>query len=342
MLRLVPKRGKPVQLQLGSVVHEYMDIYYTFLQKNKKRPDLVAFHNIAIDEVLKKHARKSAADIDYLHRHPEDFKDQEEIDDILRLPDKARAIAQMYFDTRGRHDAEEYDVLAVELRRNTQIAKRIHSQAAVDLVTRHKSTGRIHMWEHKTAKNIPNLAVRLVDIQTLTYKPMVEAALEVKVSTVNWNYLRTKLPDEPKLIYVGTKREAISTAQNVDTTWPIFLEACKKFGKDPADYAEMKARLKDRELNAFFPRLEQRILTTDRMLEEYDIIARRIHRARRSWEAGESEPLHMIEYTCQWCEFWEICKAWALGADYEDIIDDRFNVRPKGGEMNGTQDASAE
>jgi len=100
----------------------------------------------------------------------------------------------------------------------------------------------LHIVDHKTHKVLPDMATRILDAASPLY---IWAARENghDVEDFTWNYIRTKVPTSPELVYVGTKRERLST-KAIDTDYPTYLRALRTHGLDPADHRDRLRSLK--------------------------------------------------------------------------------------------------
>lgn len=102
--------------------------------------------------------------------------------------------------------------------------------------------------DHKTHKTLPNTGFRLLDAASALY---IWCAWEngYDVQGFLWNYIRTKAPTEPKLVYVGKKNEGLSKSVT-DTDYPTMVRAIKKYGLDPAPYRDRLRFLKSQRWEA--------------------------------------------------------------------------------------------
>lgn len=98
--------------------------------------------------------------------------------------------------------------------------------------------------DHKTHKSLPDHTTRMLDVASPLY---LWAARQngYDVRGFMWNYLRTKAPTAPKMVYVGKKNERLSTAA-IDTDYPTYYRAIKSLGLNPRDepYYSMLMSLK--------------------------------------------------------------------------------------------------
>jgi hypothetical protein len=184
--------------------------------------------------------------------------------------------------------------------------------------------------DHKTHKVLPNMTTRVLDAASPLY---VWAAREngLDVRGFMWNYVRAKAPTVPKLVYVGTKREGLSTAA-IDTDYPTYLRALKSHGLDPANHRERLDSLKRQrwtegsvQTSSFYRRdiLEKddamiaRVVgammkTRDRMHEDYDdfeVVAR------------------VNDRSCEYmCDFGALCQTELIGGNSDFLRRKQFRT----------------
>lgn len=307
------KRDRAVALDLGSLIHDYLENYYRGLQEGAGASEA---HEGAQYTIRKNWSGKlrSLAEAAYLAGN------EELALEIRDLGKRTIDISSRYFQARGQADAERYMVLLVEQPLTTMLTDTLRSRGKVDLVTQDRETGRTQLWEHKSAKNIPDEAGKLRDLQTLLYREQLALLEDMQIDEVIWNYLRTKPPTVPKLVYVGKKNERMEFG-NIDTTWEVYAQACRDNGKDPDDpmYDHMRAALANKE-QEFFARWPQVIIAnTSVMLSNYARTGQEIRRFTRRYLEGKTQPIRVLDTHCDWCEFNMLCRAEILGGDSDDI-----------------------
>lgn len=178
--------------------------------------------------------------------------------------------------------------------------------------------------DHKTHKSLPDHTFRILDAASPLY---IWAAREsgYPVRGFLWNYIRTKAPTTPRMVYVGTARERLSEAA-IDTDWPTYARALKSLGLDHREepYRSKLRHLKSQrwiegnpQTSSFFRRdiLEKddemiaRVVATamktrDRMHQDYD-----------DFEITERN----MGRNCSWCSFRDLCTTELVGG-HGDII----------------------
>lgn len=305
------RKDKAIPLLLGTLIHDYLEQYYQAIKRSAKRPR--SKHVSAQMFVSTKHgpslkrmaarARTAGAN-DLAH----------EYSGMLSL---AGHITDRYFETRGESDAEEYEILLVEEWLNLPLLKGVMSNGKLDMVTRHRRTKRVHLWEHKTSSNIPSNDYRLRDLQTTLYNHKLTELGLIKqpIDAVLWNYFYTKEPTVPEVLKSG----GLTTRANLDSTWEVFAGEINRLRLDANDYQEQRQRLEGREETHYFPRYEQILLADpDILLGDYLQTVREIRRSRRAWQEGTRKPVRNLSLGCDWCEFARLCNAALLsGSDID-------------------------
>lgn len=324
-VRKLTTTTKAPALEKGILLHDYMNAYYEALAKNHIPDDAHVFGMAQ----LASHTERidvSAAAAYY-------GGDQELAEEIRSMPEVLKDIAERYFRTRGRGDADRFQVLEVERWLNIQLVAGVQSNSRVDLLARDKATGLTFLWEHKTTGNIPSTAFRIRDLQTALYARVltryrdVTTGLPYKVDAIMWNYLRTKSPATPhqnkptKANPIG----ALSKDRGIDTTWEKYAARIVELGLNLEDYADVYARLRDVETTIFFPRYELRVVVdVDALILDYAMVGARARQARWMWEQGRSKPIRTLTRNCDYCEFYKVCESALMGGDPEDVIKMRY------------------
>lgn len=172
--------------------------------------------------------------------------------------------------------------------------------------------------DHKTHKSLPDLTFRLVDAASPLY---IWAARENghNVRGFLWNYLRVKAPTKPEMVYVGTKRERLTT-KAIDTDWPTYARAIKEYG---LDHTAEPYRTKLRQLKAqrWQPGAPQTspFFRRDVLEKEDDMIARVVATSMKTRDRmhADYEDFETVERVsgrhCTWCTFNQLCPVELLG-----------------------------
>lgn len=306
------RRDKPVPLELGIVLHDYLGSFYEELERGNHSADA---HEIALMAVTKKHLR----DIKRMATATESYGNSDVAAELLEIPAKVNRIATRYYNTRGQFDAQQYVILSVERPLKLRLTPSIVSNGRFDLVTQDQHTGLIALWEHKSTGNVPDEGYRMRDLQTALYSTALKPW---QIDHVVWNYIRTKEPTKPKQLVKG----GISRDKSIDTTWEVYAAALTKAGEPHDFYKEMKDLLYGREEAVFFPRYERTILAGPRLLEDYTRTAKDIRAYRKAWESGKAQPVRTLEIGCSWCEFKDLCNSAIVNNDDSDVKQMRFVV----------------
>jgi hypothetical protein len=345
------KREKEVSPERGIIFHDaYMETFYGRLHdvavavaRGKRKvgateDDAITAHMDALAAVER--TRSTCDSYSELCRMGGDDEDARA---FAELPDVVRRIAERYFLVRGVKDALEVEPIIVEqpiavlLGRGT-----IKSVGRIDMVTRHKETGRVALWEHKTVEHVPPNAIRVANLQTLKYAamlrvqgPMIEKLTDglvlaqasdgwsvdgLVVDEVQWNYLRMKEPTRVEPLKTGK----LTQAKDIDTTWEVYAVAVAQIGDDPLSdtYKVMRERLVGREESAFFPRFTKDIVVdSQRVLHDYAVIAQRMKERVAAWGEGEAPVrtgLLAGGTRCQWCAYAPLTMAVLTGGEGAD------------------------
>lgn len=185
--------------------------------------------------------------------------------------------------------------------------------------------------DHKTHKMLPGLTFRINDAASPLY---VWAAREsgYDVRGFQWNYIRTKAPTKPELVYVGKPTERLST-KAIDTDWPTYARAIKEYGLDhTADpYKTRLRQLKSQrwvegavQTSPFFRR--------DTLEKDDEQIARVVATAMKTRDRmhGDFDDFDTTERNsgraCDWCSFRDLCTTEMYGGNGDLVRRKQFRT----------------
>jgi hypothetical protein len=118
-------------------------------------------------------------------------------------------------------------------------------QGRIDLIFRHKKSGRYWVVDHKSTQRFDPLTDWIdIDPQASSYYWAIKRSLGIDVEGVIINYLKKTVPYPPELIRKG-KALSVNKAQN--TTKALFRQSIKEYGFNPMDYAQFMDEFVDPE-----------------------------------------------------------------------------------------------
>jgi hypothetical protein len=178
--------------------------------------------------------------------------------------------------------------------------------------------------DHKTHKTLPGHTFRVLDAASPLY---IWAAREsgYDVRGFLWNYLRTKAPTSPKMVYVGKPNERLSESA-IDTDWPTYAGAIKAYGLDHTaePYASKLRSLKAQRWKPGMPEtspfFQRSILEKDD-----DMIARVVATSMRTRDRmhDDFDDFEVTERNmgrpCDWCRFKNLCTTEMYGGDGQSV-----------------------
>lgn len=301
----------------GILIHEYLATYYAAL-KGGVTPDEAHGAGLMTLDNHETELQLAAS----LYFQAGRMADSEAYANMLA---SVTDLARRYHNIHGRADAERYEVILVEEDINMPVVAGIVSRGRLDLVLRDRITGLTWLVEHKSTVNVPDVGVRLWNLQTILYAAKLERTRGITVDGILWNYVRTKPPTVPALL--KGKRPALTRRADLDTTWEVYEEEIRQQGLNPREYADVRERLIDRENTVYFPRFEHVIIAdADLLLHDYAITATRIRRSRWEWENNRSRPVRTLGQHCSYCRYTRLCESVLVGGDEEDLIKRLFKV----------------
>lgn len=178
--------------------------------------------------------------------------------------------------------------------------------------------------DHKTHKTLPSMTFRMLDAASPLY---IWAAREsgYDVRGFAWNYVRTKAPTKPKMAYVGTSRERLSTAA-IDTDWPTYARAIKEYGLDHTaePYRSRLRSLRAERWKHGAPQTSG-FFRRDILEKDDDMIARVVatsmktrDRMHNDYDDFETSERNMGRH-CDWCSFRDLCTTELMGGNSDHI-----------------------
>jgi hypothetical protein len=186
--------------------------------------------------------------------------------------------------------------------------------------------------DHKSHKQLPDHTFRTLDAASPLY---IWAAREsgYDVREFVWNYLRTKAPTKPKLVYVGTKREGLSKAA-IDTDYPTYARAIKELGIDWRNNEDIKSRLRSLKAQRWMPGMVETSPFFRRIAlhKDDDMIARVVATSMRTRDRmhDDFDDFEVVERNmgrpCTWCRFSGLCTTELFGGHGDIIRRKHFRV----------------
>lgn len=288
----ITKKRKAVPLQIGSMVHESLEILYS-------KGDLDRYF---------RGCQKKLKNL---------FKEERiEYEEIINL---SRLMVEGYRD--NYIIGKEYKVLGVEVPLIVPIpkVKKISLDLKIDVVLQDKDKN-IWLMEHKTCKNMPSESTRMSDIQTVIYKWAYFKSTGIKPKGIIWDYLRKKIPSKPKLLKNGT----LSKSKNIDTTKKVYLKSIEENRLDKKDYLEILKSLEGNE-EKFFRRIKMPV--SDKL--EKEVLSDFIETVEEIVEEGETKKARNLTFNCDNCEYFELCQSELRGLDTGFLIKKLYTERKK-------------
>lgn len=186
--------------------------------------------------------------------------------------------------------------------------------------------------DHKSHKNMPSNTFRILDAASPLY---IWAAREsgYDVRGFLWNYIRTKAPTIPELVYKGTAREGLSK-RAIDTDYPTYARAVKDLGIDWRNDESVRARLRHFKNQRYKPGMPQTspFFRWDMLEKDDDMVARVVATAMRTRDRMHSDfdDFEVVERNmgrhCDWCRFRELSTTELMGGMADHIRRKQFRV----------------
>lgn len=249
---------------------------------------------------------------------------EEEKVELGDLPKEVYRMMRAYFQTYKQID-ELHEVIAVEQDFMIRIpGTKIVVTGKIDKITRHKPSGKIWIWEHKTMKSTPpSENFRMTDTQTALYTwvgEMLAPYLNYKredIGGIIFDYIKTKPPTIPDKLKDGS-----TSRRKIDCDWYTYAATVRAHGNDHRDYLDMKEKLSG---NVFFVRHQMAKSRT--MIR--NILQNMVNTGT---QIQTLSPLHVVanlNWTCDRpkCEYRELCMGDLMGHDTSSMIKILYEVK---------------
>lgn len=186
--------------------------------------------------------------------------------------------------------------------------------------------------DHKTHKTLPSGTTRLLDHPSVLY---VWCARQngLNVDGFVWNYIRTKPPTKPQLVYANDpKRRRLST-KAIDTDYPTMVRAIREYDLDPRPYIPQLRALKAQryvpdtvQTSPFFRR--DRIDKDDNMIARVVAASMRTRDRMDTYNWADTETVERVpDRSCDWmCDYTALCETELFTGDGRIIRNQQFRV----------------
>jgi hypothetical protein len=185
--------------------------------------------------------------------------------------------------------------------------------------------------DHKTHKQLPDGTVRILDAASPLY---IWAAREngYDVRGFQWNYIKTKAPTKPKMVYVGKPGERLSSAA-IDTDWPTYARTIKEYGLDHTT-EPYRSKLRYLRSQRWVPGNPQtsEFFRRDTLEKDDEMVAKVVASAMRTRDRmhadyGDYDVVERVsDRSCGWCDYKDLCQTELLGGHGDIIRRKQFRV----------------
>ncbi len=186
--------------------------------------------------------------------------------------------------------------------------------------------------DHKTHKTLPGSTFRLLDHASALYIWCAQRN-KIPVQGFIWNYIRTKAPTKPALVYKGKPNEGLSKVA-IDTDYPTYVRALKEYGLPiEGDYLKkarylLSQRWKPGEVqsSSFFRR--ETLEKDTAMLKRVVAKAMRTRNRMNTYNWTNTDAVEVSpDRSCDWmCRFTDLCTAELFGGNTDLIRRTQFRV----------------
>lgn len=190
--------------------------------------------------------------------------------------------------------------------------------------------------DHKNMKTLPDHNFRILDGQSALYL-WLAIRNKIPVEGFIWNYLRTKAPTLPKVVYKGKPAQRLSS-RAIETDYPTYITELKRLKEEEglritAEYKAHAARLKaqrykhgEPQTSSFFRRdiLEKQPHMLRRVALENFTTHKRMH----SYDFSDPDKVErVIERSCGFsCSYIDICTSQLMGGNIRTLVKQNYRV----------------
>lgn len=166
----------------------------------------------------------------------------------------------------------------------------------IDVVLKHKSTGRYLLVDYKFSTGIKKFEELFVDEQLYIYAYLFSNKYNIPIEDIDIGYMNISKQDidNPRVLNNGK----LSKDKNQNTTYDLYLEKIKELNLDINDYLDILSILKTKKQTTLFKNsINKRVMI--RILTNIDNVIK---------DMQKDYILEKCSYMCTRCEFYERCK----------------------------------
>lgn len=287
-IQKLTKKYKPMPFLRGDIVHQMLEAHYQ--DKDPWKP-------------FKKVIRENEK---VLRTHVEEYGD---------LEGQLKTLMRGYFEF---YEDEKLKPLEIEKEFRVPLTKGIYITGKMDLIAKHQNMK--WMVEHKCHNIIPSSSVvPYSNMQSSIYVWAYNQENKKPLDGIMWNYLLGKPLSTPELLKNGEM-----SRRNSNTTWSLYKKALKAAKLDPADYEDMKEKLKGNE-DLIYQRTY--VPTNQHMMDI--VVEDAVTTAKEMEKLGGKDTTRNLGRHCDYCEFKTLCLAQLKGLDDNFILKSDFKKRKK-------------
>jgi len=311
------RRVKGTKLERGTWIHELLATYYQGIQQGAENPLANAW------DVHKK----------LLKEKWDTLFDEEKEQLGADFPDTCWKIFERYVDHWQSVDAANIrKILFVEKELKVRVPwLPVPFTFKCDLVYVDR-IGNVWIMDHKVVGTIPDEESRMLDNQGPRYiigmtDLLLQKGIKVRGVGMIYDYIRDRLPAEPKMLKDGT----LSKDRRIDTDYATYKAAIEKHGLDPKDYADILKHIAQNQ-KLFFDRWP--VAKSKKRLEQErrDMQAE----ALKHLPAKDYYPRTLDRSRCSWdCEYKDICLLELEGGDISHLLKQDYIVKGGDGGEHG-------
>ena len=329
----IQRKRKNKNLKQGTMIHDGLKDFFLALREGMEYQDakLQMWSNFdATMETL-------------WEDNPELFED--ELKELEQLYDDSLRIVLSYIDVNAA-EIENWEILHVEEEFVATLASGEIITFTPDLIIRDKH-GFVWIIDHKSTSKMPTVGVPFSDLQTLLYYAGIKS-LYPELRGFRFNYLRKKVPTEPRMNKTHTKESKaygfhfVNNVKAIDTTYEILrdfiLENEPTLMGEPT-HQQRLAELRDHDRFFFSEELLVSDDQVDAVLEDVDDTLRMMAFSRENalYPRTILGDLAGVQ-SCTNCEFNRICHTQLLGWNTDMVIEEEYEPRDPKNEYESEED----
>lgn len=297
-------------------LHEFVYINEVVPRRTHRKIAFGTLGHAALKAFILKEDPHQMVEQEIQHRFADDLSTSEEPEIRMMAPECIQVAERAY------DQIKQYHVVLCE-KPLEMVVDGIKYVGTPDLVIE-DHTG-VWVVDHKYRAAFRPYESELVNLQMIFYQRLVFEALGLETAGSRQFQIKPAAPKVPELTKAGTLSKA-----NINTDWATYERCLIDKGLDPAQYQDMKEKLKDKQFFDFDQTKARRSM--DEILRAWDeIIIPASHEIRHNKfmsKHSKCQALRTMNWsTCQSCNHLDYCTEDLRGGDLEYLRSSKYKLK---------------